>query len=121
MRIIGKRIGGEIAVYEVVGFRYYPGEDSESTINCTVNESLLLMIKGKNCNITQEQSLKYSLELFQTNCLNLLDEPVQMHIISRNVGVSINNEDYEVGVPVYIAGISNNYLSTYGRIEVDSY
>ena len=121
MKIIGKRTSGEVAVYEVIGFRYYVGENGEATINCTMNESHMLTVKGENSNITQEQSLKYSMELFQTDCLNLLNEPVKMEIIINNIGVSINNQGYDIGVPVYIAGISNNYLSTYGRITVDSY
>lgn len=121
MKIIGRRTSGEAAVYKVIGFRYYAGEDGEATINCTINGSLLLTIKGENSNITLEQSLKYSMELFQTDCLNLLDEPVKMDIITSDIGVSINNQGYDVGVPVYIAGISNNYLGTYGRIAVDSY
>lgn len=118
MRIIGKRVSGETAVYEVMGLRYYVDENGNASINCMVSDASTLVITGDGFNISHELSQKYCKKIFETGYLDLLEEPVQMDKVVYNIGVSINNTSYNIGVPMYLAGISDQYLSVGGRFAV---
>ncbi|MDP4090593.1 MAG: hypothetical protein Q8930_15185 [Bacillota bacterium] len=105
MRIIGKRSSGEVAVYEIYGFRYWAGEDGERAIYCIMSESTMVKITATYESISEDQNERYALQIFNTGSLNLLYEPVVLDIEESSIPVSISDIDYEVGLPVYVSGM----------------
>lgn len=120
MRIIGKRVGGETAVYEIIGFRYMKEEDGTGSINCTLTDGMMLNIAGINQSISVEQNEMYCLEIFNNGFLNLLNENVVLDMIYTDQTVTIDASNYGSGIPVSIEDIRYTYLDG-DKIRVSTY
>lgn len=100
MKIIGKRSGGDISVYEVIGFRFIK---EEGYINCTISDSLNLEIRGKTQSITNAMSEMFCKQLFTTGCLDLLDEDVIIETKLFSINVHLQSHGWDNGIPIRIA------------------